>query len=161
MASEVSVCCGLFVNGTAQIQHFDNSGRAKVEMLADNSDQLLIAQFPRSKGINHDGGGLCDADGIGQLDFTFIGQSCRNDIFRYITGRIRCGTVNLGAVLSGEGSAAVAGISAVSINDNFAACQTAVAMRSSDYEPACRVDKESGLRNQSFRRAESDQTHGV
>ena len=39
----------------------------------------------------------------------------------------------------------MAGISAVSINDNFAACQTAVAMRSSDYEPACRVDKESGL----------------
>jgi len=61
----MAVCRRLFIDWTAQIQHFDNSGRAKVEMLADNSDQFLIAQFPRSKGINHDGGGLCDADGIG------------------------------------------------------------------------------------------------
>ena len=60
-------------------------------------------------------------DGIGELDFAFIGKACRNDIFRYITGRIRCGTVNLGAVLSGKSAAAVPGISAIGIYNNLTA----------------------------------------
>ena len=73
-----------------------------------------------------DRSGMGNADCIGQLDFTRIRQSCRHDIFRHITGRICCRTVNLGAVLPGEGSAAVTGIAAVGVNDNLAPCQSAV-----------------------------------
>ena len=54
---------------------------------------------------------------------------------------ISCRTVNLGAVLSGESSAAVTGISAVGVNDDLTSGKTCIAVRSSDHETSGRIDE--------------------
>ena len=48
------------------------------------------------------------ADGIRQLDFTFIRQSGRYDIFRNVTSRISRTAVDFRRILSGECAAAMA-----------------------------------------------------
>ncbi|MNV41645.1 hypothetical protein D3C71_1332870 [compost metagenome] len=42
------------------------------------------------------------------------------------------------------------GISAICINDNFAACQTGITLRSTNNKPARRIDEIFGLRIQQF-----------
>src|SRR5699024_12750408 len=42
VASEVSVCGGLFVDRTAQIQHFDDSCRTEVEVFAYDFCQFVV-----------------------------------------------------------------------------------------------------------------------
>ena len=62
----------LLIDRTAQIQHLDDSGRAKVEVLADDLCQLLIRKLTGTEGFNLDGCGMGYADGIGKLNLTFI-----------------------------------------------------------------------------------------
>ena len=81
-------------------------------------------------------------DGVGKLDLTLVSQSGSYHILGHITCRVSCGTVHLGAVLTGECAAAVTGISAVGVYNDLTAGQSAVAVRSADHETACGVDKE-------------------
>ena len=93
-----------------------------------------------------------NSDRIGKLDLTLIGKSCYNDVLSNITCCVGCGTIHLCAVLSGEGAAAVTGISAVGVYDDLSACKSAVSVRAADNETSCRVDKELRLRIYHFLR---------
>ena len=79
-----------------------------------------------------------NADCVGQLNLALVSQTCGNDVLCHITGCVSCRTVNLGAVFSGESSAAVTGISAVGVYDDFSSGQSAVTVRSADYETSGR-----------------------
>ena len=109
-------------------------------MFADDLHKPVIGKLSSSEGIHLDGSGMGHADGVGKLDLALIGKSCRNHVLGHITGRISCGTVHLGAVLTGECAAAVAGISAVGVNNDLSSSQSAVAVGSSDHETACGID---------------------
>src|SRR5699024_1416498 len=87
-----------------------------------------------------------DSDCIGKLNLALVRKSCRYDILRNIAGCVSCRAVYLCAVLSGESSAAVARVSAVGIHDDLASCQSAVAVRSADYETACWIDEKLRIR---------------
>ena len=88
---------------------------------------------------------MCNTDGIGQLDLALVSQTCGYDILCNVTCCVSCGTVNLGAVLTGESAAAVTGISTVGVYDDLTAGQTAVSVRSADNETAGRIDEELGV----------------
>ena len=114
-------------------------------MSANQVHKFLTALLSGSKSVNHNRCRFCHTDRIRQLDFTFICQSCRYDVLGHISCRISRRAVNLRAVFSGECSAAVTGISAVSIYDDFSSGKSCVSMRTSDDKTSCRINIELGL----------------
>jgi len=95
--------------------------------------------------VDQDADGFGDADGVRQLDFTGVGQSCGDDIFGNIAGHIAGGAVHLGGVFSAEGAAAVAASSAVGIDDDFSAGQAAIPFGAADFKSSGRVDMKDGV----------------
>jgi hypothetical protein len=65
------------------------------------------------------------------------------------TRRVRGGAINLGEVLARESTPSVCAPAAVGIDDDFAACKTSITLRSSNNEPARRLElcqsEEAGL----------------
>ena len=88
---------------------------------------------------------MCHTDSVRQLDLTLFSQSCRYDILGNVTCCVCRTSVHLGAVLAGECSAAVTCISTVGVYDDLTASQSAVAVRSADYETSGRIDEELGV----------------
>ncbi|KFM89129.1 hypothetical protein DJ90_6225 [Paenibacillus macerans] len=119
--SKMTVGCGLAINRTAKIQHTNDARRTKIEILANELHQFFFRYFACSVSIDINGYRVSDADRISQLDFHFVGQPRGNEVFRHVTRRISGRTVNFGRVFPRECAAAVAGISAVRIDNNFAA----------------------------------------
>ena len=76
--------------------------RTQVKVFTDNLYQLLIAKLSCPKGIYHDRCGMRYADGIGELDLTFLCQSCRHHIFCHVPSRICWRTIHLCAVFAGK-----------------------------------------------------------
>ena len=141
----MSVSCSLFVDRSSQIQHLNDSGRSQIEVFTDDLYQFFIAHFTGSCGVYVDGSRMCHTDRIRQLDLTLVSQTCCYDILCNITCCVSCGTVNFGAVFSGESSATVTTISTVSIYDDLSSCQTTITVWSADYESSCRIYKEFGI----------------
>ena len=138
----MAVSCGLFVDRTAKVKHLDDTGRTQIKVFTDDLYQTGVGQLTGTEGVYHDGCGVSHTDSVGQLDLTFVSQAGTNDVFGYVTGCVSCGTVYLGAIFTGEGSAAVTGISAVGIYDDLASGQTGISVRSADNETAGGVDEE-------------------
>ena len=130
-------------------------------MLADQLDDLVVADLPGAEGIQGDGRWLRHADGVGHLDLAFLSQASSDNILGHVTAGIGRGTVDLGRVLAGEGAAAVTGHAAVGVDDDLATGQAAVAHRAADHELASRVDVELGILVQQLRRQSvlDDQFH--
>ena len=145
VTAEVTICSGLFVDRTTQVQHLDNACRTQVEVLTDDLNQLLIGNLAGAESVCHDRGRLCYADCVRQLDFALVSQSCCNNVLCNITCCVSCASVNLGAVLAGKSAAAMTCISAVGVYDDLTAGQTSVTVRSADYETSGRVDEELGV----------------
>ena len=141
----MAVCRRLLVDRPAQIQHPDDPCRAQIKVLPDDLHQSLIAQPSGSKGFHPDGCGMGHADGVGELNLALAGQACGHNILGHVPGRVGCGAVHLGAVLSGKRAAAVPGIAAVAVHDNFPARKAAVPVGTADHKTAGGIDKEFGL----------------
>ena len=88
---------------------------------------------------------MSNTDGIRQLDLALVSKSCCYDILCNVTCCVCCGTVYLGAVLSGECAAAVTCVATVGVYDDLTAGQTTVSVRSANNETAGWVDKELGI----------------
>ena len=121
ISSKVPVSRCLLIDWAAQIKHFDNTCRTQIKFFTDNFYQFPVVQLTGSKGIYHNRCRLCDTDRIRKLNLASLCQSCCHNIFCNISGRIGCRTVYLRAVLSGECSTAVTGISAIGVNNNLSA----------------------------------------
>jgi len=134
------VCRRLPINGTLQIEHADDAGRAKVELLAHNVAELLIRELARAEGIDRDRGRRSDTDRIGELNLHIVREARCNQVLCDIARRIGCGAVHLGRILAGERAAAVARIAAVGIDNNLSAGQARIAVRTADYKAAGRVN---------------------
>ena len=81
-----------------------------------------------------------DADGVGELHLALMGEAGRDDVLGDPARGIRGGSVDLGAVLAGEGAAAMATHAAVGVDDDLAAGETGVAHRAADDKAAGGVD---------------------
>ena len=88
---------------------------------------------------------MSNADSVSKLNFAAVCDSGGYNVLRNVTSHVGRASVNLCRVLAGERTAAVTGISAVGVNDNLSACQSAVAHRTADNESSCRVDVNLGV----------------
>ena len=123
----------------------DDAVRSEVKFLADDLHDFVFGQPAGAEGVDHDGHGTGDADGIGDLDLHLVGIACRDKVFGDIAGGICGAAVNLGAVLAGEGAAAVAGKTAVGVDDDLAAGEACVSVGAADDEASGGIDVVFGV----------------
>ena len=83
---------------------------------------------------------LRHADRVGELDGAAVGEPGRDHVLGEIARRIGGRAVDLGRVLAGECAAAMGGRTAVGVDDDLAAGQAGVAVRTADDELAGRID---------------------
>jgi len=84
--------------------------------------------------------GSATADGVGELDFSFAGEASGDNVLGDVARHVAGGAVNFGWIFAGKSAAAVAAVTAVGVDDNFAASETGVAHGSADDEAAGWVD---------------------
>ena len=83
-------------------------------------------------------------DGVGKLDFAARRESGGDDVLRHPAAHVSGAAIDLARVLAGKCAAAVTTHAAVAIDDDLAAGETGVALRSADDEAAGRIDEEFG-----------------
>ena len=135
----------LSIQGTAQIQHFDNAGRPQIEVLFNQFRNQCFLYLGGAKGFHHDRYRLSYANGVSQLNFTFVRQAGSYDVFSNIPCCISTGTVNFCRILTGECAAAMASHAAIGINDNLPSRQAGVALRAAHHKTSGGVDIILGL----------------
>ena len=90
---------------------------------------FFFADFACTEGIDGNRSRFGNADGVGNLDLALGCQTGGYDVFCNIAAGVSGGTVHFGRVFAGECAAAVRSRTAVGIDDDFTAGQTAVALR--------------------------------
>src|SRR5579872_1010098 len=119
-APEVSVCRGLAVNRTAQIQRLDNSLRGQLEVFTDQIGNDILVHLLRTEGVNQHADRLGHANGVRKLHFATVRQSGGNYVLGDVTRHVSRRAVNFRRVLSAKRPAAVTSHSPVSIDDDLA-----------------------------------------
>ena len=105
----MAVSSQLAVDGTAQIQVTDDGCRGQIKYFAHSGFQFVVLDGAGTKGINHDGNGLGNADSVSQLNFALIGQAGSDNVLGNPAGSICGRAVNLAGVLARESAAASLG----------------------------------------------------
>ena len=108
---------------------------ARTRLLISSSGDLV-----RAEGLDQDRDGFGDADGVGELDFDFLGQARRDDVLGDEAGGVGRRAVHFGGVFAGERAAAVPGVAAVGVHDDLAARDARIGLRAADHEDAGGVD---------------------
>ena len=108
VASEVPVGSGLAHDGAAELEVPDDAAGAEVEVLVDDVGELSIGLarclLGGAVGVNKDGEGVGDADGVGELDEGALAEASVDEGLGDPAGGVGGGPVDLSGVLSGEGA---------------------------------------------------------
>lgn len=68
LVSEVTVLGSLGVDGLGQVEILDDHTGTEIEVVTDNLDQLIGGLGGSTVGLDEDGEGLSNTDGVRQLD---------------------------------------------------------------------------------------------
>src|SRR6185503_14891255 len=104
-AAKVSVGCRLLVNRAAKVQAVDDCLRREGEVLADEFRELRRTDLSGSEGVNQHADRLRNADRIGKLNLSLIGESRSHDVLGDIARHVSCRAVYLCRILAREGAA--------------------------------------------------------
>jgi hypothetical protein len=141
----VAVGRGLAEDRPAEIELLDQHAGARVEGLEDRRGELVVGDHAGAERVDQHRDRLGDADGVGELDLAATGEARGDDVLGDVARVVRGRAIDLARVLAREGAAAVAGVAAVGVDDDLAAGEARVALRTADDEPARRVDVDLGL----------------
>lgn len=158
---EVAVLGRLAVDGLDEVELLDNDTGAHVEVVADNLDELVRGLVGSAVGLDEDGEGLGDTDGVGELDEGAAGEAGGDERLGDPAGEVGGRTVDLGVVLAGEGSTAVGAPTAVGVDDDLAAGETGVTLRTTDDEETGRLDLGGGKKSVSEKEGDSRPPAGL
>ena len=138
----MAISCRLLIDRILELVTFDDAVWGKVESLLDDAGDVTVGHgdFGRAIGVDVDAHRLGTTDGIAELHQHLVADACRHHVLGDVACRVCSGTVHLGGILAGEGSATVRPATPVGVHDDLAASQTSVAVRSPDDESARRVD---------------------
>mmetsp|Transcript_21704 Transcript_21704/g.51879 ORF Transcript_21704/g.51879 Transcript_21704/m.51879 type:complete len:409 (-) Transcript_21704:66-1292(-) len=149
LAAEVPICGSALVllplADGLEVELTANETRAEVKALLDGLQDLLVRDRPSAIGVHVDREGLSHTDGIGDLEEAATGEAGGNDRLRHLAGNVGARPVDLGGVLSGEGTAAVCAPTAVGVNDDLTASETGIAVGSANHKAARGVQMVDGV----------------
>lgn len=137
--SEVAVRGGDLVLGLLEVELLDDDSRLKVEVVADDLDELLVALLGGSVGVDKDGEGLSDTDGVRELDEDTASEAGSDEGLGDPASGVGSRAVDLRPVLAGEGSSTVGSPSSVGVDDDLATSETSVSLGSTDDEATRRL----------------------
>ena len=134
----------LVVLGLAEGKIASEGTGAGIELDLDNVSDGLggEALLLGAVGLNEEGEGLGNADGVRKLHAGTLAESGLDDGLGHPTAGVGGRAIDLGGVLSGEGSATVGTPTAVGVNDDLTAGEAGISLRSTDDELATGVDVE-------------------
>ncbi len=109
------------VNRAPQVEFIDDFSGGQLKVFADKFGKLRLADSPSAAGINSDRHRLGDADGVRELHFALISQASGHDVLRDVASHVSSRAIDFGRILARERAATVRRITAIGIDDNFAA----------------------------------------
>jgi hypothetical protein len=140
LVGEVAVLGGLGVDGTGQVKVLHDDTGTQIEVVTDDLDQLVGGLVGGTVGLNEDGEGLSDTNGVGELNKGTAGQAGGDQRLSDPAGDVSSGTIDLGVVLSGESTTTVGTPTTVGINNDLTASETGITLGTTDDETARGLD---------------------
>jgi hypothetical protein len=145
----VAIGGGLLEHRTTQVEVADDGSRAKIKVVLDDLGDLDIGLSGAGKasavGINEDGQRVGDTNGVGELNQDTVSKTSSDDGLSDPTSSVSSRTIDLGGILSGESSTTMGTPTTIGINDDLAASETSITVRTTNDETARRVQVENGL----------------
>lgn len=136
----MAVLGGLEVDGLGKVELLDDDTGAEVEVVADDLDKLIRGLVGGAVGIDVDGEGLSDTDGVGELDEGTAGKTGGDEGLGDPATDVGSRTINLGEVLAGEGTTTVGTPATVGVDDDLTASETGITLGTTDDEETGRLD---------------------
>ena len=136
----MAVLGGLEVDGLGKIELLDDDTGAEVEVVADDLDELIGGLVGGAVGIDIDGEGLSDTNGVGELDKGTTGKASGDEGLGDPAADVGSGTIDLGEVLAGEGTTTVGTPATVGVDDDLTASKTGITLGTTDDEETGRLD---------------------
>src|SRR5690606_14938346 len=106
-AAEVAVRRRLPVDGSREVEAVDDGRRPQVEVLADESLDLVLVDGRRPERLDGYRRWVRDADGVRHLHLKPLRETSGDDVLGNVTRGVRPGAVDLRRVLAAEGAATV------------------------------------------------------
>ena len=136
----MTVLGSLEVDGAVEAQLANNDTGTEVEVLVDDLNELIGRLVGGTVGVDVNGEGLCDTNGVGELDKSTTGKACSDQGLGDPAADIGGGTIDLGEILAGECTTTVGTPATVGIDDDLTAGQTGVTLGSTNDEEARGLD---------------------
>lgn len=145
LATEVSVAGGGLEDGLVEAEVADDATGAEVKVLLHELHEGLLVVLGGAVSVDVDGERVGDTNGVGELDADTVAEVVGHEGLGDPAGGVGGGTVDLGAVLAGEGTTSVGAPTSVGVDDDLSAGEAGVAVGSTDDEAAGGVDVVDGL----------------
>lgn len=145
LATEVSVAGGGLEDGLVEAEVADDATGAEVKVLLHELHEGLLVVLGGAISVDVDGERVGNTNGVGELDADTVAEVVGHEGLGDPAGGVGGGTVDLGAVLAGEGTASVGAPTSVGVDDDLSAGEAGVTVGSADDEAAGGVDVVDGL----------------
>lgn len=136
----MTVLGSLEVDGAVQAELTDNDTGAQIEVVADDLDKLIGVLLRGTVGVDVDGKGLSNTNGVGELDKGTAGKAGVDQRLGDPATDVGSGTIDLGEILTGESTATVGTPATVGVDNDLAAGQTGVTLRTTNDEETRGLD---------------------
>lgn len=145
LVGEVTVLGRLVVDGVGEVKLLDDDTGTHVEVGLDDVDELLGGLVRGAVGVDVEGEGLGDTNGVRELDEGTAGKASVDERLGDPAAEVGSRTVDLGVVLSGESTTTVSTPATVSVDDDLTASETGVTLGTTDDEQTRGLDVVDGL----------------
>ncbi len=135
----------LFVNGTGELELSAQNSGAQVKVGVDNGENLSVGLGSRAVSVEVDRQRLGNSNCVGHLHQHALGQTSLDQRLGDPTGGVGARAIDLGGVLSGEGTSSVSSPTSVRVHNDLASSQTGISLRSSNHKAARGVQVVNGV----------------
>jgi hypothetical protein len=149
IAAEMSVSRGLLHAWSAQVQVTNDATGSEVEVVLDNLSQILVRLVGSGEAsavrVNEDRKGMRKTNSVTELNKASVAKASVHQRLGDPSGSVSSRSIDLGGVLTGEGTSSVGTPTSIGINDNLSAGKTSITVRSTNDESARGVQMVDGL----------------
>lgn len=146
--------CSLLVDGSAEVELFDDVHGAEVEVVHHDLREFLIGHSLSGSAVRFDvdAKGISKSNSVRYLDEDSVSELGSDQRFGDIASIVGCRSVDLGGVLSRVSTTSVRCPTTVGVDNNFSSSETGISSRTSNIEASRGVDDILGV-DQEFLRA--------
>ena len=130
----------LEVDWAVKAQLTDDDTGSQIEVVANNGNELVRGLVGGAVAVDIDGQGFGHTNGIGQLDQGAAGKPSSDERLGNPATNVGSGAVDLGEILTREGTTTVGTPATIGVDDYLAASQTSVTLGTTNDEETGGLD---------------------